>query len=96
MVWVTARELSSQTRTLLDRVEAGEQLTSTVDDRPVALLRPVCPQLPTLTGPDRSRPRAGCVSAAVANFVHPIGGGDSRWRTALVVRKEPLRDVVRT
>ena len=38
---VASRELRNNTRSLLNRVEAGEEVTITVDGRPVALLRPV-------------------------------------------------------
>jgi len=38
---VASRELRNSTRSLLDRVEAGERLTITVDGRPVAVLAPV-------------------------------------------------------
>lgn len=38
---VASRELRNRTRALLDRVEAGEAITITVDGRPVALLGPV-------------------------------------------------------
>jgi len=38
---VASRELRNNTRQLLDRVEQGEDLTITVDGRPVAVLRPV-------------------------------------------------------
>lgn len=38
---VASRELRNSTRSLLDRVEAGERLTITVDGRPVAVLVPV-------------------------------------------------------
>lgn len=38
---VASRELRNSTRSLLDRVEAGEELTITVDGRPVAVLGPV-------------------------------------------------------
>lgn len=38
---VASRELRNSTRSLLDRVEAGERLTITVDGRPVAMLSPV-------------------------------------------------------
>jgi prevent-host-death family protein len=41
MTEVASRELRNSTRSLLDRVEAGEQLTITVDGRPVAMLSPV-------------------------------------------------------
>ena len=38
---VGTRELRNNTRRLLERVEAGEQITITVDGRPVALLVPI-------------------------------------------------------
>lgn len=41
MAEVASRELRNSTRSLLDRVAAGESLTITVDGRPVALLGPV-------------------------------------------------------
>lgn len=41
MAEVASRELRNNTRSLLDRVEAGEEATITVDGRPVAVLRPV-------------------------------------------------------
>jgi prevent-host-death family protein len=41
MAEVASRELRNSTRSLLDRVEAGERLTITVDGRPVAVLAPV-------------------------------------------------------
>lgn len=44
---VASRELRNSTRALLDRVDAGETITITVDGRPVAELRPV-----------RTRPRS--------------------------------------
>jgi len=37
---VASRELRNNTRALLDRVEAGESITITVDGRAVALLQP--------------------------------------------------------
>jgi prevent-host-death family protein len=43
---VASRELRNATRRLLERVEAGEEVTITVDGRPVATLQPL-----------RSRPR---------------------------------------
>lgn len=36
-----SRELRNNTRGLLDRVEAGEAITITIDGRPVAVLQPV-------------------------------------------------------
>lgn len=38
---VASRELRNQTRSLLNRVQAGEVLTITVNGKPVALLQPV-------------------------------------------------------
>jgi prevent-host-death family protein len=38
---VASRELRNNTRALLDRVAAGEEITITVDGRPVALLQPI-------------------------------------------------------
>ena len=38
---VASRELRNNTRALLDRVEAGESVTITVDGRAVAVLEPV-------------------------------------------------------
>ena len=38
---VASRELRNNTRAVLDRVEAGETVTITVDGRPVARLEPV-------------------------------------------------------
>jgi len=41
MAEVASRDLRNATRSLLDRVAAGERLTITVDGRPVAVLAPV-------------------------------------------------------
>lgn len=41
MTEVASRELRNQTRSLLDRVAAGESITITVNGRPVATLEPV-------------------------------------------------------
>lgn len=38
---VASRELRNNTRSLLQRVEAGEAVTITIDGRPVAVLQPV-------------------------------------------------------
>jgi prevent-host-death family protein len=40
MTDIASRELRNNTRALLDRVEAGESITITVDGRPVAVLKP--------------------------------------------------------
>jgi prevent-host-death family protein len=37
---IASRELRNRTRTLLDRVEAGESITITVDGKAVAVLEP--------------------------------------------------------
>lgn len=41
MQHVASRELRNQTRSLLDRVAAGEEIAITVDGRPVAILAPL-------------------------------------------------------
>lgn len=41
MAQVASRELRNNTRSLLERVEAGEAVTITVDGHPVAILQPV-------------------------------------------------------
>ena len=41
MADVASRELRNNTRSLLQRVEAGESITITVGGRPVAVLQPV-------------------------------------------------------
>lgn len=44
MTTAASRELRNQTRLLLDRVAAGEEITITVDGRAVALLGPLPPR----------------------------------------------------
>jgi prevent-host-death family protein len=56
---VASRELRNNTRDLLERVEGGEEVTITVDGRPVATLQPV-----------GSRPRW----ISRAEFLHRIVG----------------------
>ena len=41
MTEIASRELRNNTRALLERVEAGEAITITVDGRPAAILQPV-------------------------------------------------------
>jgi prevent-host-death family protein len=41
MADVASRELRNSTRSLLNRVEAGETITITVDGRPTAMLAPI-------------------------------------------------------
>ena len=41
MTEIASRELRNNTRSLLNRVEAGEEVTITVDGRPVAVLQPL-------------------------------------------------------
>ena len=48
MTDVASRDLRNNTRALLERVEAGESITITVDGRPVATLEPVSSVLGTL------------------------------------------------
>ncbi len=43
---MAARELRNNTRRLLERVEAGETVTITVDGRPAAVLSPVAKRVP--------------------------------------------------
>ena len=52
MTDVASRELRNNTRALLDRVEAGESITITVDGRPVATLEPARGR-PRFMGRDR-------------------------------------------
>jgi len=47
MAEVGTRELRNNTRSLLERVERGEQITITVNGRPVALLQPIRAARPT-------------------------------------------------
>ena len=47
MAEVGSRELRNNTRSLLERVERGEQITITVNGRPVALLQPIRAARPT-------------------------------------------------
>lgn len=64
MAEVASRELRNSTRSLLSRVEAGEQITITVDGRPVAQLVPI-----------RDRPRwisrADFVNRVIADQADP-------------------------
>jgi prevent-host-death family protein len=41
MTDVASRDLRNETRSLLSRVESGEEVTITVNGRPVAVLKPV-------------------------------------------------------
>lgn len=61
---VASRELRNSTRALLDRVEAGETITITVDGRPIAMLAPLA---------RRSRwvSRAEFVDSVLANQADP-------------------------
>ena len=49
---VASRELRNQTRALLDRVDAGETITISVDGREVAELRPIARQRTWMKRPD--------------------------------------------
>ncbi len=72
MAEVTSQELRNDTRGLLRRVEAGEDLVITVDGRPVAVLRPV-----------GSRPRW----LPRAEFLNRIGNHQADARMAAVLRE---------
>lgn len=50
MTEIASRELRNDTRGLLRRVEAGEDVTITVDGRPVAVLRPIAARPRWMTG----------------------------------------------
>lgn len=52
MADVASRDLRNNTRALLERVEAGESITITVDGRPVATLEPA-PRRPRFMARDR-------------------------------------------
>ena len=56
MADVASRDLRNNTRALLERVEAGESITITVDGRPVATLRARRSAAP-VHGPRPVRPR---------------------------------------
>jgi prevent-host-death family protein len=56
---VASRELRNDTRGLLRRVEAGEDVVITVDGRPVAVLRPVGQRLRWVSRGDFARRIAG-------------------------------------
>lgn len=49
MAMVAARELRNNTRSVLDRVTAGESITITVDGRPVATLEPIAMGMTAMT-----------------------------------------------
>ncbi len=71
MTSVASRELRNQTRSLLDRVAAGETITITVDGRAVALLGPL---------PQRARwmPRPSFVALITAQQADPELRGELR------------------
>jgi prevent-host-death family protein len=52
MAQIASRELRNDTRGLLRRVEAGEDVTITVDGRPVAVLRPIASRPRWMNGSD--------------------------------------------
>lgn len=62
---VASRELRNNTRSLLDRVDAGEAVTITVDGRPVAVLQPVG-RRPRWVGRDEFVRRVGSHQADAA------------------------------
>ncbi|CAN5263284.1 type II toxin-antitoxin system Phd/YefM family antitoxin [soil metagenome] len=68
MTEVASRELRNETRRLLDRVAAGEEITITVDGRPRAVLRPIGER-------PRWMPRRQFAALVLANQADP-GLGD--------------------
>lgn len=62
---VASRELRNNTRSLLERVESGEEVTITVDGRPVAVLHPVG-RRPRWIGRDEFLRRIGANQADTA------------------------------
>ena len=62
MAQVASRELRNNTRSLLERVEAGETVTITVGGRPVAVLQPLG-RRPIWLGRDEFVRRVGTYSA---------------------------------
>jgi prevent-host-death family protein len=54
MTEVASRALRNDTRALLRRVEAGEDVTITVDGRPVAVLRPIAARPRWMSGSEFS------------------------------------------
>lgn len=59
MTEVASRQLRNDTRGLLRRVEAGEDVTITVDGRPVAVLRPLASGSRWMSGREFARRLAG-------------------------------------
>lgn len=55
MAEVASRELRNRTRALLHRVESGEDVTITVDGRPVAVLTPVSARRRWIAGAELAR-----------------------------------------
>lgn len=73
---IASRELRNNTRALLDRVEAGESVTITVEGRPVAVLAPVAPRprwLPRAEFVRRIEPRQA--DAALAHELRDLAPG---------------------
>lgn len=64
MIQVSSRELRNNTRALLDRVGVGEEITITVDGRPIALLQ-------TLARRPRWLPRDEFVRRALIHQADP-------------------------
>jgi len=75
MASVASRELRNSTRSLLDRVAAGERLTITVDGRAVAVLGPV-DRRPTWMGRDEfvASVLAAQADAALAEDLRQLAG----------------------
>ncbi len=69
MTEVASRHLRNRTRALLDRVAAGEQITITVDGRPVARLVPPEPR-------QRWVPREAFAARILAHQADPVLAAD--------------------
>jgi prevent-host-death family protein len=81
---VASRELRNRTRALLNRVEAGEAITITVDGRPVAVLGPVGRQ-------PRWLPRSEFVRRILANQADSGLAGDLRLLAGETTDELPLQ-----
>ena len=81
---VASRELRNATRSLLNRVEAGESLTITVDGRPVAVLQPVGQRR-------RWVPRSEFASLVVADQADAALAGDLDELAGEMTDEAPIR-----
>lgn len=80
---VASRELRNSTRSLLDRVEAGETITITVDGRPTAVLAPIGRRRRWLT-------RGEFASTVLANQADPALAEDLEALAGEMTDERPL------